>query len=83
MHTCISVLSDADGSNWIKVSNEMFDVAMDRYMGAEICDFIGLFILNDLQNILVVNSYGYYRNNGLDILENKSNCEQERITKKN
>ena len=47
-HTCISVLSDVDGYNWIKADNEMFDVAMGSYMGAEICDLIGLYILNDL-----------------------------------
>ena len=28
------------------------------------------------------NSYGIYRNDGLTILENKSSCEQEIITKK-
>ena len=80
-HTCMSVLSDADGLNWTKNGNETFDVAMGSYMGAEICDLIGLFILNDLSKILVNNSYGLYRDDGLAILENKSQCEQERITK--
>ena len=31
-------LSDADGYNWIKASNEIFDVAMGSYIGTEICD---------------------------------------------
>ena len=75
MHTCMSILSDTDGSNWIKVINEFFYVAMDGYMGAEICDLIALFILNNLRNILIVNSYGIYWDRGLAILENKSNCE--------
>ena len=60
----------------------MFDVAMGSYMGAEICDLIGLYILNDLPNILVDNSYGVYRDDGLSILEKKSSCKQERITNK-
>ena len=60
----------------------MFDVAMGRYTEAEICDLIGLYILNDLRKILVDNSYGIYRDDGLAILENKSSCEQKRITKK-
>ena len=61
IHTCISILSDTDGSNWIKASNEIFDVAMGSYIVTKICDLIGLFTLNDLRNILVVNSYGIYR----------------------
>ena len=59
----------------------MLDVAMGSYMGAEICDLIGLYILNDLREILVDKSYGIYRDDGLAILENKPSCEQERITK--
>ena len=53
---------------------------MDSYMGAEICDLFGLFIPNYLRNKLVVNSHGIYQMTA--ILENKSSCEQETITKK-
>ena len=79
-HTCISVLSDADGSNWMKASKEMFDLAMSSYMGAELCDLIGLYIFNDLRKILVDNLYGIYRDDGLVIPKNKSSCEQKIIT---
>ena len=79
-YTCISILSNTEGSNWIKSSNKIFDVAMDSYMGAEICDLFGLFIPNYLRNKLVVNSHGIYQMTA--ILENKSSCEQEAITKK-
>ena len=82
-HTCISVLWDVDGSNWIKASNEMFDVAMGSYMGDEICDLIGLYILNDLRKILVDKSYGIYRDDGLAILEKKSSCSKKELPKKN
>ena len=33
---------------WIKKDNSSFDVTMGSYDGAEVCELVGLFILNDL-----------------------------------
>ena len=55
-HSCTSILSDIEGNTWTKADNDLFDVPMGSYMGAEICDLIGLFLLNDLRN---QNTLGY------------------------
>ena len=39
----MSILSDVDSNNWIKFDNDLFDVPMGIYMGAEVCDLIELF----------------------------------------
>jgi hypothetical protein len=52
-------------------SNSTFDVAMGSYDGAEICELIGLFILNSLQN-LFGKDIGLYRDDGLAVLNTKS-----------
>ena len=53
---------------------------MGSYMGAEICDLIGLYILSDLSSIDTLVSFGLYRDDGLTVLK-KSKCENERAAK--
>ena len=44
------VLSDPNGREWIKKNDTTnFDFAVGSYMGAEICDLIGLYILFDFR----------------------------------
>ena len=50
---------------WIKKSNETFDVTMGAYDGAEICEFIGLYILHKIQPFIEKNHVGLYRDDGL------------------
>ena len=58
---------------WSKqISNNNFDVTMGSYDGAETCELVGLFILNSLQKIFG-NSVGLYRDDGLAVLNTKSN----------
>ena len=80
-HSCISILSDLDGNTWTKADNNSFDVPMGSYMGAEICDLVGLYLLNDLGKIAEANGIGLYRDDGL-MITNKSKCHQESIGKK-
>ena len=49
MHSRKSLLFDSN-SAWIKKNNSSFDVTMGSYDGAEVCELVGLFILNGLAN---------------------------------
>ena len=62
-----------DGKPWTKKeSNSLFDVTMDSYDGAEICELVGLFILNKLGQKFGKENIGLYRDDGLAIMKNKS-----------
>ena len=78
----MNIISDSDSSIWTKHNNNLFDVTMGSVMCVEVCDLIGLFINHDLQQVLLTDSYGLYRDDGLGILYNFSKCDQERISKK-
>ena len=73
-HEDISIIKHArksllfnNGKPWIKNNNNnLFDVTIGSYDGAEICELVGLFILNHKENI------GLYRDYGLAIIKNKS-----------
>ena len=58
-------------------SDSTFDVSMGSYDGAEICELIGLFILNSLQE-LFGKDVGLYHDDGLAVLNTKSGrlCEK-------
>ena len=59
----------------------MFDVTMGSYDGAEICELVGLYLLN-LQKVHINSeNIGLYRNDGLAILENSSGPYAEKIRK--
>lgn len=55
---------------------------MGSYHGAEICDLVGLLILNNLSDILPATSFGLYRDDGLAFTEVVSPCHLERLKKK-
>ena len=46
----------------------MFDVTMGSYDGAEVCELVGLFMLDKLSNIFEKNLVGLYRDDGLAVL---------------
>ena len=48
---------------WVKKDNSLFDVTMESFDGAEICDIAGL--LDKLSNLLGKENVGVYRNYGL------------------
>ena len=43
---------------------------MGSYDGAEVCELVGLFILNDLCNIYGKENIGLYRDDGLAVFKN-------------
>ena len=62
LHSCMSALSDSKGVEWVKKNDtNNFDVPMGSYMGAEICDLLGLYILSDLSSIDILVSFGLYQ----------------------
>ena len=61
------------GRPWIKNNNSnLFDVTMGSYDGAEICELLGLFILNHLGKKFGKKNIGLYRDDGLAIIKNRS-----------
>ena len=44
-HACKSLLFDKDNV-WVKQGNSEFDVTMGSYDGAELCDLVGLYLLD-------------------------------------
>ena len=83
-NTCKSVLCE-QGALWRKKrannTNSLFDVAQGSYMGAELCELVGLFLLDGLKNIFGLNRVGLYRDDGLAVLPNSSGFKVEKLKK--
>ena len=72
-HSCKTLLFDNDNQTWEKTNNiNLFDIPMGSFMGAEICDLIGLYILDQLTNVFPRGQYGIYRDDALSIVNTKS-----------
>ena len=56
---------------------------MGSYDGAEVCELVGLFMLNLIAPLVGKTNVGLYRDDGSAILENASGPESKRIKKKN
>ena len=54
---------------------------MESYDGTEVCEFVGLYLLNLLTNEFGKNNIGLYRNDGLSCFQNISVPDSERIKK--
>ena len=72
-----------DEQPWIKKSGtENFDVPMGCYDGAEICELVGSFILEQLNTIVLDKKLiGLYRDDGLGVFRKMSGSETERKKK--
>ena len=53
-----------DGVPWAKKGNSFFDIAQGSYDGAETCELVGLFLLDEISKIQNLN-VGLYRDDGL------------------
>ncbi len=80
MHARKSLLFNK-GTTWVKKDNNMFDVTMGSYDGAEICELVGLFILKQLTTKYEKDSIGLYRDDGLAIFKNITGQQADRIRK--
>ena len=62
-----------NGNPWVKRNNNsLFDVTMGCFDGAEICELVGLYILNDLSRKFGKDFVGLYRDDGLALIKGKS-----------
>ena len=66
---------------WQKKSTNLFDVTMGAYDGAEVCELVGLFLLNMLSNKFDKNNIGIYRDDGLAIFRNINGHQADKIRK--
>ena len=60
----------------------MFDVTMGSHDGAEICELVGLYLLDKLSAIIKKDSVGLYRDDGLAVIENANGPLLDRLRKK-
>ena len=59
----------------------MFDVMMGSYDGAEICELVGLYLLNRLSTVIDKSSVDLYRDDGLVAINNTNAPKLDRIRK--
>lgn len=72
-----------DEEPWTKRNNNNnFDVPMGSYDGAEVCELIGAFMLNELSGICDKKDIGLYRDDGLGVMRRIGGPEIERRKKK-
>ena len=58
-----------------------FDVTIGSYDGAEICELVGIYVINSLPTIIKKSDYGVYRDDGLVILHNVNGQQIDHIRK--
>ena len=71
-----------NGETWFKKGEINFDVTMDAYDGAEVCELIGTFMMTLLSKHINKVHIRLYRDDGLAILQNTSSPEAEKLKKK-
>ena len=69
------------GEAWEKTNNPDFDVTMGSYDGAEICELVGLFLLNQMKGKFRRLEFGLYRDDGLGCTSNMTGTQLERMRK--
>ena len=81
MHCRKSLLFDNETAWTKKNHNNMFDVTMGSFDRAEVCELIGLFLLDNLSDKYGKNNVGLHRDDGLVLLRNASGPQSERTRK--
>ena len=67
---------------WIKKNHDsLFDVTMGSYDGAEVCELVGLFLLNNLAEKFGKESVGLFRDDGLLILKGTGGRQADQARK--
>jgi len=80
MHSCKSLLfSNSDA--WIKNSDDLFDVTMGSFDGAEVCELVGLYLLDKLSLLTGKGSTGLYRDDGLSAIRGSSARQLDKLRK--
>ena len=63
-------LISKEGDTWVKKENPEFDITMGNDDGAEACELVGLYLLENLSKIVPKEDIGLYRDDGLLVIEN-------------
>ena len=58
-----------------------FDATEGSFDGAEICELVGLYLLNQLKDIITNGSFGGYRDDGLAVVTKYSGPQMDRLRK--
>ena len=64
-HARQTILFDNNNETWTKRENSKFDVSMGSNDSAEICEIVGLYLLNEIRNKIKEIEFGLYRDDGL------------------
>ena len=71
-----------DGNPWVKKDTlQYFDVTEGSFDGAKICELVGLYLLNQLKDIIASGSVGDYRDDGLGVVHKYSGPQMDRLRK--
>ena len=62
-----------------KNSDNCFDVTMDSYDGAKVCELVGALVLYILANSITKRNSGLYRDDGLILMRNENGQKTDRI----
>ena len=80
---CRKSLLYLDDEAWTKkATDDIFDVTMGSYDGAEICELVGLLLLNKLSSLVDKRDTGLYRDDGLILLRNMRGRSTDMMRKK-
>ena len=63
---------------WMKKGSYLFDISLGTY-GTEVCELIGIFLLNLLGQQNDTKNIGLYRDDGLSIFKNCSGLQMQKI----
>ena len=71
-----------DSGPWVKKDgNPLFDVTMGSFDFAEVCELVGLYLLNKIKALLGSNNVGLYRDDGLVIVHIANGPKVDRLRK--
>ena len=71
-----------DDDPWVKKDTwQHFDVTEGSFDGAEACELVGLFLLNQLEDIITNGSVGVYRDDGLAVVHKYYGPQMNRLRK--
>ena len=69
-------------STWVKIGDDtLFDNTMESFDGAEICELVGLYLLDKLSSLIGRKKVGLYRDDGLTAINSSSGHVLDQITK--
>ena len=66
---------------WIKKGDDLFDVTMGSFDGAEVCELVGLYLLDRLSTLIDKRNVGLYRDDGLAAIRGSSGRKFDKLRK--